>query len=157
MAPELCGSVSLSVKYSSRIDVYSFGIILWEASAGVTPWSHKKFKFSHELLDCVKNGERPPISNVMKSNVPAGYFTMVRSCWHQEAKNRPTFRVVFELLCDMVLKASPSPIGHDGIELIQKKNEKEEKAAATKEDITTTMPSSISNQSDHNSSMYDEI
>ena len=130
MAPELCGGVSGTDKYSSRIDVYSFGIICWEASAGVTPWSHVTFKFSYELLDRVQKGDRPPISDIMKANVPAGYFTLVRSCWHQEPKNRPPFHIVSECLIDMVSKISSSPSSSsssstDGIELTSTKKQED--------------------------------
>ena len=90
MAPELCGGVSGTDKYSSRIDVYSFGLPLGSI-AGVTPWSHATFKFSFRF-DRVQKGDRPPISDRMKADAPAGYFAMVKSCWHQEPKNRPPFR-----------------------------------------------------------------
>ena len=130
MAPELCGGVSGTDKYSSRIDVYSFGIICWEASAGVTPWSHATFKFSYELLDRVQKGDRPPISDRMKADAPAGYFAMVKSCWHQEPKNRPPFHIVSECLIDMVSKISSSPSSSsssstDGIELTSTKKQED--------------------------------
>ena len=154
MAPELCGGVSGTDKYSSRIDVYSFGIICWEASAGVTPWSHATFKFSYELLDRVQKGDRPPISDRMKADAPAGYFAMVKSCWHQEPKNRPPFRMVCECLFDMVSKISSSASSDtDGIELISttKKQEEEEEEKVS----SSSSSSSLYNKS--NKSAYEII
>ncbi|CAM9849968.1 unnamed protein product [Ectocarpus sp. 6 AP-2014] len=83
-APEV-----LETKETSKAgDVYSFGMVAWEVLTRQTPWDQARPRDIY--LGVVMREERPAI--------PAGALVdiaeMVRRCWAQEPKDRPTFRVL---------------------------------------------------------------
>ena len=55
MSPE----VAKSEPYNEKVDMYSFGIILYEMTTGVTPF--KGMKRSQFIEHVVLGGQRPPI------------------------------------------------------------------------------------------------
>lgn len=120
MSPELCrkGKIrKLSDDYTRMVDVYAFGMILWEMLELTRPWSNSHFKFSYELLDKVAAGGRPSISSDREREAPPGYVKLLRRCWAQRADARPEFPEIFKRLgsiqnrCDSKssLRSSSSP------------------------------------------------
>ncbi|XP_063770916.1 megakaryocyte-associated tyrosine-protein kinase [Pseudophryne corroboree] len=84
-------------KFSSRSDVWSFGILLWEIfSYGRAPYPKMSVK---EVVDGVQNGYR------MESpeNCPHGIYTLMRSCWEDDPGKRPTFKKLKEKLEKIIL------------------------------------------------------
>ena len=113
MAPELVKSIKMesrgvhTLTYSQSVDVYSFGIILWEAMELKAPWSVKKYqKWTFTIFDDVEAGKRPPITNELTA--PQDYVDLVKECWHHDPDSRPTFPIVKERLKQMLLKYSES-------------------------------------------------
>ena len=111
MAPELVKSIKMesrgvsSFTYSQSVDVYSFGIILWEAMELRAPWSEKKYqKWTFRIFDEVEAGIRPPITKELTA--PQDYVDLVKECWHHDPDSRPTFPIVQERLRQMFLKYS---------------------------------------------------
>ena len=101
MSPELCrkGKIrKLSDDYTRMVDVYAFGMILWEMLELARPWSSTHFKFSYELLDKVCAGGRPSISVDKEKEAPPGYVKLLRRCWAQKAEERPEFPEIFKRL-----------------------------------------------------------
>jgi serine/threonine protein kinase len=91
MAPELCES-NERIAYTQAVDVYAFGIILWEFLETSRPYSRQSFRFSNELLDFVVDGGRPIISQ----KAPAEYIELMKKCWNQDALHRPRFDAICE-------------------------------------------------------------
>ena len=64
MAPEVFpqtkGSKRAKVTYSQSIDVFSFGVMMWESLEMTAPWSHKKLylKWPNEVMLAVESGSR---------------------------------------------------------------------------------------------------
>ncbi|KAK7888873.1 hypothetical protein WMY93_024433 [Mugilogobius chulae] len=77
-------------KFSSKGDVWSFGITMWEAfSYGGKPY--KKLKGT-EVLDFIKNGQRLdcPV------DCPEKMYNLMMECWTFELDKRPDFKKVEE-------------------------------------------------------------
>ncbi|KAF2073598.1 hypothetical protein CYY_005087 [Polysphondylium violaceum] len=78
-------------QYTESCDVYSFGIILWELYCrsepypGVTSWT---------IPVIVCEGKRPKIP----SDCPSDYSKLIKSCWADKAKKRPTFNEIHSTL-----------------------------------------------------------
>ena len=79
-------------KYNSKVDVYSFGVILWEMSTRGIFFG--EIKFMSELEEMVRGGKRPEIPQ----SCSAPYRSLIESCWSQDASERPTFSEVQKAL-----------------------------------------------------------
>ncbi|RHZ48666.1 hypothetical protein Glove_543g32 [Diversispora epigaea] len=86
IAPEvLCGEI-----YTTKSDIYSMGILMWEVITGETPFDD----YEHDLeltLDIVK-GCRPTIYEY----IPRGYAILMKQCWNADPGNRPVALIVKE-------------------------------------------------------------
>ncbi|MGE3320602.1 MAG: protein kinase, partial [Candidatus Berkiella sp.] len=89
MAPELFG---LRPKYSTKSDIYAYGIIMWELSARRVPY--EDVISEGELRDCIKNGDREEIPD----NTPPSYAKLITFCWAQKPEERPEVEKVLEEL-----------------------------------------------------------
>ncbi|KAI7793016.1 tyrosine-protein kinase SYK isoform X3 [Triplophysa rosa] len=76
------------LKFSSKSDVWSFGVLMWEAySFGQKPYKGMK---GNEVIQMIENGERmtsPP-------DCPAEMYNLMKKCWTYKAEERPGFSVV---------------------------------------------------------------
>lgn len=99
MAPE----VALRQPYNEKVDVYSFGIILWQLLSGQTPFSG--FTKDQYIERVAKNGERPPVDEIMKiPNIPHSLVELMITCWDADFMNRPSFTEIYDILNVMFLE-----------------------------------------------------
>ncbi|MEJ1269679.1 megakaryocyte-associated tyrosine kinase [Cricetulus griseus] len=79
-------------RFSSKSDVWSFGVLLWEVfSYGRAPYPKMSLK---EVSEAVEKGYRmePP------DGCPGPVHTLMGSCWEAEPARRPPFRKIAEKL-----------------------------------------------------------
>ena len=88
MAPELAKSDDTTKAYTQAVDVYAFGIILWEFLERARPYFNQHFQLSSDLLAFVANGGRP---KYVSNDMPSDYVTLMKNCWNQVALRRPRF------------------------------------------------------------------
>ncbi|XP_022083533.1 angiopoietin-1 receptor-like [Acanthaster planci] len=83
--------------YTTQSDVWSFGILLWEmATLGGTPYPSIRNEMLTEML---KKGYRLP----KPDNCLDEMYTLMRDCWEEDPRNRPTFTdIVYVLTYRMV-------------------------------------------------------
>ena len=55
--------------------------------------------FTYPIFEKVERGERPHVSK--GATAPPGYVPLMRKCWSQEAKDRPTFNMITHTLRNM--------------------------------------------------------
>lgn len=91
MAPE----VLANKRYNEKVDVYSFGIILYEVMARcklinlfVTPGTPGPFAAQRvkQYSESVMNGFRPPVP----LQWPIGVRTLIQDCWQHDPRDRPS-------------------------------------------------------------------
>jgi serine/threonine protein kinase len=73
------------LKYSSKSDVWAFGVVIWEIfSGGLVPYPG----FSNiETAQKVRDGYRMSAPE----DCPSELVTLMKRCWNQKPENRPSF------------------------------------------------------------------
>lgn len=88
MAPE----VALGKPYTEKVDVYSFGILMWQLATSRVPFRRAT---KSDFMDCVvRDGYRPP----MHPQWPPAFVSLLQGCWNADPSLRFSFRDVVPLL-----------------------------------------------------------
>ncbi|CAG8463690.1 9219_t:CDS:2 [Paraglomus brasilianum] len=82
--PFIAPEVLLTKSHTSAADVYSFGMVLWELSAGTIPYAD--CPHDEQLAIAICRGLRPPIPDT----IPSCVATIIRKCWDGNPSNRPS-------------------------------------------------------------------
>jgi serine/threonine protein kinase len=91
MAPEM---LEEGTEYSEKVDVYSYGILLYEIFTRHLPYYEIEKRF--EVVPRVLEGYRPTFS---EEEIPyKSLRTLMQSCWNKSPKKRPTFSAILEKL-----------------------------------------------------------
>ena len=95
-APEIVEGFSQGhASYSEAVDIYSFGLILWELTTFELPFS--KLHYNVEVHEAILCGERPIIPPPCAYR-PAEWDDLMTSCWAQSPNDRPQAAQVVERL-----------------------------------------------------------
>ena len=88
MAPE----VALRQPYSEKVDVYSFGMILWQMTSGVAPYAGM---YQEDFMSqIVGGGNRPKI----REDLPPLLVKLIERCWDGDPAARPTCAEIMDIL-----------------------------------------------------------
>lgn len=85
-----------------RVDLYGFGIMIWEMFTSTLPWSDCDLEQMTRRV-AVAN-ERPPVPRDM----PAEYATVMQHCWASDPSNRPDFATLLPVI-QQLKAAHPVP------------------------------------------------
>lgn len=77
--------------YNTKVDVYMFGIVLWELIARQIPFDVLSYV---EIREQTTSGARPHIP----LSTPGYLANLLRACWHQDPDERPVSQVILERL-----------------------------------------------------------
>ncbi|CAH2224729.1 mitogen-activated kinase kinase kinase 12 isoform X1 [Pelobates cultripes] len=84
MAPEVIRNEPVSEK----VDIWSFGVVLWELLTGEIPY--KDVDSSAIIWGVGSNSLHLPVP----SSCPDGFKLLLRQCWNSKPRNRPSFRQI---------------------------------------------------------------
>ena len=88
---------------TEKVDLYGFGIMLWQMFTGKLPWSDKNYP---QMVNTVAvRNERPPIGPEM----PRELAQVIEECWHPQPQRRPRFQDLKSSLPEL-LAAVPQQI-----------------------------------------------
>jgi len=89
MAPEILTSMPL---YDEKVDVYSFGIVLWELLTGEEPYDNME---NNEIINSVVNFQlRPEVPEGISEQLSS----LIISCWSHDPSDRPSFQQICNFL-----------------------------------------------------------
>mmetsp|Transcript_37087 Transcript_37087/g.77068 ORF Transcript_37087/g.77068 Transcript_37087/m.77068 type:complete len:525 (-) Transcript_37087:465-2039(-) len=97
MAPE----VALDQDYNETVDVFSFGILLWELCAAQKPFFGYSANKHMQLV--VQGNERPKMDSAHTSCWPAALQNLMKKCWARDPHQRPSFTQIIQVLEHKVL------------------------------------------------------
>jgi serine/threonine protein kinase len=98
--------VALDQGYNKSVDVYSFGILLWEILSLEKPF--KCYGSKKHLALVIEGGERPKID----THLPVNLQWLMKSCWSTCPQDRPSFDAARSTLLDVLedLSSSTTPV-----------------------------------------------
>jgi len=81
-------------KYTCSSDVWSFGILLWEAfSCGSSPYPGMS---NHDARTQIDVGYRMP----SPADCPQEVYSIMLQCWQYDPEERPDFASIFKMLTE---------------------------------------------------------
>lgn len=91
--------------YSAAVDVYSFGVIMFEIATRESPWQELEAcddtELFRELNKALQDGRRPTIPPEIVQSQPV-YVELLRQSWAGDPADRPTFPELSQALADLV-------------------------------------------------------
>ncbi|KAM0007164.1 putative protein kinase TKL-Pl-6 family [Helianthus debilis subsp. tardiflorus] len=102
MAPELLNGSSSLV--SEKVDVFSFGIVMWELLTGDEPYTD--LHYGAIIGGIVSNTLRPPVPD----GCDPEWRSLMERCWSAEPSERPSFTEIANQLRTVTSKVPPKGI-----------------------------------------------
>ena len=107
MAPEMMKS---EVEIGPSVDIYSFGVVMWEVWSGRKPW--EEFSDKMDIFKAVRD-DRRVLPTLQDKDIPDEYKDLMRRCCEYKSNRRPLIDVVRMRLQHLVETAARIDRGVD--------------------------------------------
>ncbi|KAH3745649.1 hypothetical protein Pelo_12943 [Pelomyxa schiedti] len=81
--------------YNTKVDVYSYGMCLWQMWVREEPWSSAVV---WDIPNIVSTGARPEVPR----DCPIKYSQLMQQCWAQQQDVRPEFDDIIQIISDLL-------------------------------------------------------
>jgi serine/threonine protein kinase len=111
-APEILQNPDLNELYTEKSDMYSMGVLMWEAYSprGKKPWSH--IKDDNDVIKRVINGERLQQPSTCSNEM----WSLLQTTMFQQPNDRPVFAALHRQLIEVKIKIQTHPVSSSNVE-----------------------------------------
>uniref|UniRef100_A0A8C1NML7 Receptor (TNFRSF)-interacting serine-threonine kinase 1, like n=1 Tax=Cyprinus carpio TaxID=7962 RepID=A0A8C1NML7_CYPCA len=135
MAPEHL--MSINSRSSEKSDVYSFAIVVWVILSGREPYENARSE--DQICHCVCQGARPDEALIPR-DTPPDVIQLMKTCWKEDPRHRPTFKDSFELFLPFYQEKLAANVKAD-LESLTRSYEGPEELLEKLKSLTTEDPS----------------
>ncbi len=89
-------SVAKDEPYDKSVDVYSFGILLWQMCSLEKPFAG--YSSQKHMREVVISGERPKMDSSHVAHWPVDLQWVMKASWSSDSGNRPSFARITQTL-----------------------------------------------------------
>ncbi|XP_042494429.1 serine/threonine-protein kinase STY13-like isoform X2 [Macadamia integrifolia] len=111
MAPELYSTVTLrqgeKKHYNNKVDVYSFGIVLWELLTNRMPFE------GMSNLQAAYAAAFKQVRPTLPEDLPPDLAFIIQSCWVEDSNVRPSFSQIIRMLNAFLFTLTPPMLESD--------------------------------------------
>jgi len=109
MAPEVLRG---DKEYGTEVDVFAFGMVLWELATRERPWDelgghHDFFDLIRLVTKALQKGRRPTLPSTVATEAP-DFVSLMRKCWAGDPADRPSFPEVAKHLAVLTHDNGPN-------------------------------------------------
>jgi serine/threonine protein kinase len=110
MAPEVfSGAMHLDNEELKRVDVYAFGVVLYEMLTGISPWQYEGITNPMHLYNLVCGEHRRPAWGPRSDVIRPEHKRMIEICWHQDNMRRPQIGDLIKQLDTWIVECKKAP------------------------------------------------
>jgi len=89
-------SVAQDLPYDKAVDVYSFGVLLWQICTLEKPFAD--YSREKHMREVIKGGERPKMDITRTAYWPVDLQSIIKSSWSTDPEARPNLNTVIDNL-----------------------------------------------------------
>jgi serine/threonine protein kinase len=90
-------SQNQSQGYNEKVDVWSYGMILYELATNTIPY-HQCQNPAQIYSEVCVNKKTPPIPEDTKQNIAPTLLDLMKKCWNRDPQQRPSFTDIVQIL-----------------------------------------------------------
>jgi serine/threonine protein kinase len=89
--------------YNEKVDVWSFGMILYELATNTIPYDYCKDNVSFLIREVCEKKKKPPLPKKSTTIDPI-LVKLMKKCWKWNSQKRPSFTQITRILRERVKK-----------------------------------------------------
>jgi serine/threonine protein kinase len=106
----MCLEMMKGQSYNEKVDVWSFGMVLYELTTNTIPYHHCQNQVQIIAKVCKKK-KTPPLPKNTAQIHPI-LLGLMKKCWNWKPRKRPSFTQIVQILREQMKSCNPLALSH---------------------------------------------